>query len=75
MDLLNSSAPRRWVLRPEPTTAPSGDFPPLIGRLLAYRGVRTAEEARRFLEGDAGALTDPYRLPGMGRAVGRLWIT
>lgn len=72
MDLLNRSAPRRWVLRPEPATVPAGDFPPLIGRLLAHRGVRTAEEARRFLEGNVQPLGDPYRLPGMERAVARL---
>lgn len=49
-----------------------GPFPPLIGRLLAHRGVRSAAEARAFLEGEAASVVDPYCLPQMERAVARL---
>jgi len=64
---------RRWRLRTGERTDAlrSSDYPPLLQRLLANRGVRTLDEARRFLEG-APAPADPFLLPDMERAVRRL---
>jgi single-stranded-DNA-specific exonuclease len=64
---------RRWRLRTGERTDAlrSSDYPPLLQRLLANRGVRTLDEARRFLEG-APAPPDPFLLPDMERAVQRL---
>ena len=52
-------------------SAPAEGFPcsPLLASLLAARGVRTAEEAERFLHPSADQLTDPYALDGMREAV------
>ncbi len=61
---------KRWRLRPEPAATPEGDWPPLIGRLLANRGVRTPAEARAFLDADAAPA--PCALPDLDRAVERL---
>ena len=64
---------RRWRLRTGERTDAlrSSSYPPLLQRLLANRGVRTLDEARRLLEG-APALSDPFLLPDMERAVQRL---
>ncbi len=64
---------RRWRLRTGERTDAlhSSDYPPLLQRLLANRGIRTLDEARRFLEG-APAPPDPFLLPDMERAVQRL---
>ena len=61
---------RRWRLRPEPEETPAGEWPPLIGRLLAQRGMRTQAEARAFLGANAPA--SPLALPDLDRAVARL---
>ncbi len=45
-------------------------LPPPAARLLQARGVRGAAEARAFL--DPPAPPDPFRLAGVGEAVGRL---
>ncbi len=65
---------KRWRLRPEPEAAPEGEWPPLIGRLLAHRGVRTTAEARAFLDPDAPSHLGrgPLPLPDLDRAVSRL---
>jgi single-stranded-DNA-specific exonuclease len=64
---------RRWRLRTGERTDAlrSSDYPPLLQRLLANRGVRTLDEARCFLKG-APAPPDPFLLPDMERAVRRL---
>jgi single-stranded-DNA-specific exonuclease len=64
---------RRWRLRTGERTDAlrSSDYPPLLQRLLANRGVRTLDEARRFLKGEP-APPDPFLLPDMERAVQRL---
>jgi len=47
---------------------------PLLARLLANRGVGSAEEARRFLSPSLGDLADPFLLKGMDLAVERLCL-
>jgi single-stranded-DNA-specific exonuclease len=66
---------RRWRLRTGERTDAlrSSDYSPLLQRLLANRGVRTLDEARRFLQG-ASAPLDPFLLPDMERAVQRLCL-
>ena len=60
---------RRWSVRPDPPDVPQGEWPPLIGRLLAYRGVTTAAEASAFFANDA---TAPIALPDLDVAIARL---
>ena len=68
----------RWNIRPvDRATAAlgSGAYPPLIRHLLWGRGIRTDEEAMRFLGEVAGPEAvshDPFLLPQMDRAVARL---
>jgi single-stranded-DNA-specific exonuclease len=45
---------------------------PLVARLLAIRGVRSAEEAARFLNPSLANLHSPYLMMGMKTAVDRL---
>ena len=59
---------KRWRLRPDPASVPEGDWPPLIGRLLALRGVETASAARAFFE----AAAPVPALPDLEKAVERL---
>lgn len=47
------------------------DLSPVICMLLAERGVGSADEARRFLNPDLDAMSDPFLLDGMEAAVGR----
>ncbi len=68
---------KRWVVAPADReaaarVAASLNIAPLTGTLLANRGIRDAEEARRFLKPDLMALADPLRFAQMGRAVDRL---
>ncbi len=58
-----------WSLRPDPEAVPAGDWPPLIARLLALRGVRTPAEADAFLDAAPAA---PLALPDLDIAVARL---
>ena len=60
---------KRWRLRPDPPQIPEGDWPALIGRLLALRGVESAAEAARFFA--TTAATQPV-LPDIDKAVERL---
>lgn len=46
--------------------------PPVIGRLLAQRGMATPDEARDFLAPHLSQLHDPFRLAGMQETVDRL---
>ena len=63
---------RRWVVA-EPTD-PSllGDLPYIIGHLLWRRGIRDADEARRFLDVSDSLFEDPGSLPDIDRAAERL---
>ena len=65
-----AASAKRWRVRPEPDAVPEGEWPPLIGRLLAHRGVSTAAEARAFF--DAAPSPSPIALPDLDRAVSRL---
>jgi len=47
-------------------------IPPVIARILVNRGIKTLEEARRFLFADPRDCHDPYLLKGMDRAVERI---
>ncbi|MCH8065538.1 MAG: single-stranded-DNA-specific exonuclease RecJ [Chloroflexi bacterium] len=61
---------KRWRVCEEPENTPAGDWPPLIGRLLAYRGVTTAEAAQAFFQ--AAPATTPIPLPDLEIAAERL---
>jgi single-stranded-DNA-specific exonuclease len=64
---------RRWRLRgrfPEGSLE-GAPYPTLIRHLLWHRGLRTAEEAERFMEGPP-AEYDPLLLPDIERALSRL---
>jgi single-stranded-DNA-specific exonuclease len=67
--------PSRWSVVAEP---PAGDvrrlaqalsLPEPLARLLVQRGYDSADRARQFLRPTLEALTDPYDLPDMARAV------
>jgi single-stranded-DNA-specific exonuclease len=71
-----SAAPRRWLVPPrvgEEEQRLLGADSLLLAQLLWNRGIRTAQEARCFLEpSSAGALGDPRDMRGMPEAVRRL---
>ena len=62
---------RRWRGRPRPDAIPQGDWPDLVGRLLALRGVTDAGAASAFL-GKPGAQPDCSALPDIDIAIDRL---
>jgi len=62
---------RRWRGRARPDVIPSGDWPELIGRVLAMRGVTAADAATAFVAAP-DARPDPYALPDLDRAIERL---
>lgn len=47
-------------------------FHPVVARLLALRGIRSREEAERFLEPKLAHLADPAELPGCEEAAARI---
>ncbi len=61
---------KRWHVKDAGGPAPEGPWPPLIGRLLANRGVTTADAARAFFDRDTRPSMPP--LPDLDRAVERL---
>lgn len=68
---------QRWILREpdaaaEQSLSAEASLPPLIARLLAARGVRSAAEAARFLQPSLDDLHDPYLMLGMAAAVARI---
>ncbi len=66
---------KRWRVAepPDPAdTAALGDLPPLVGRLLHQRGLRTAREVRDFLDVSESLSEDPETLPDIGPAIERL---
>ena len=73
--MLSSKARWKWNPVPEQEAvelaAAAGIDKTLAGLLLA-RGIRTAEEARKFLEAGTDQLHDPFLLDGMHAAVDRI---
>lgn len=68
----------RWsVARGEPELvarlAETLNVPLVFARCLANRGCAGEEQARAYLEPRLAALSDPFLLPNMDRAVARLW--
>ncbi len=64
---------KEWQIRPEPVVSTSlreavGGHP-LVARILAQRGMDTAETALPFLDAGLYAPMSPWELPGMARAV------
>ena len=67
----------RWVLRHAKTEdikrlAREAGQPPTIARLLAARGITTAEQAQEFLAPSLSQLHSPYLMAGLRAAVERL---
>jgi len=62
---------RRWRGRPRPASLPHGEYPELIARLLALRGLAADDAARDFLA-PPGGRPDPRVLPALETAVERL---
>ena len=69
---------KRWSLLPDNPTAERElvdalDVSPLVARVLASRGLTTAEEAERFLSPSLERdWADPLDIPGMGEAADRV---
>lgn len=63
---------RRWLVRPRVQALVDSPFPPLIRHLLYHRGVRSEDEAARFLFLEPHPEHAPNLLPGMEQAVERL---
>ncbi len=62
-----------WVLNDPPQeTTPIPGLPRLLSNLLRQRGHTTPAAAGAFLDPRLGDLSDPFQLPGMNAAVGRL---
>lgn len=67
----------RWEIREANESAAAQlaaalGLPPLIARLLAARGFRSAEEARAFLDAGAASFHDPFAMKGMAEAAERI---
>jgi single-stranded-DNA-specific exonuclease len=63
---------RRWLVHPQVSALVGSTFPPLIRHLLHHRGVRSEDEAARFLFLEPRPEHDPHLLPNVERAVERL---
>ena len=68
---------KRWIIHQPDVAAEEaliGEFslPRLIARLLVARGIRSADEAARFLSPSLDHLHDPYLMLGMASAVARI---
>jgi single-stranded-DNA-specific exonuclease len=61
---------KRWHVKEPSGPSPQGDWPALIGTLLAHRGVSTPEAARAFFDRDTPSGIPP--LPDLDAAVARL---
>ena len=69
--------PREWTLRPFDREAARKlsqelNVPPLVGALLAQRGIQKPDEARRFMDAPLAELRDPFLMKGMEEAVAHL---
>ncbi len=68
---------RRWFInRTNPEfldyLSKSASVSPILAQILINRGIRTAEDASYFLSSGITTLSDPFDLPGMTGAVGRV---
>jgi len=65
----------RWnLLPPAPDNLQHNlSFPPLIVQLLYNRGLTEVSQVESFIAGDKSLSTDPFLLPDMQRAVGRVY--
>ncbi|MFH1003457.1 MAG: single-stranded-DNA-specific exonuclease RecJ [Chloroflexota bacterium] len=66
----------RWNLCPpvpEAILTAAPDLPPFIVQLLYNRGITELADLPAFLAADRSLSADPFRLPDMDRAVGRLY--
>ena len=69
--------PRTWTLRPVDEESAEKlyrelNVPPLMGKLLAQRGIQNPGEARKFLDASLAGLHDPFLMKGMEEAVSHL---
>ena len=69
--------PRKWTLRPFDQESAGKlsrelNIPPLMGKLLAQRGILNPGEARKFLDAPLAGLHDPFLMKGMEEAVSHL---
>ena len=69
--------PRKWTLRPVDEESAEKlsrelNVPPLMGKLLAQRGIHNPGEARKFLDAPLAGLHDPFLMKGMEEAVSHL---
>jgi single-stranded-DNA-specific exonuclease len=67
----------RWVFREADSSeiarlASEAGIAPIVARILLTRGIRTGEEAERFLSPSLAHLHSPYLMSGMNAAVDRL---
>lgn len=62
---------RRWRGRVRPDVIPPGEWPDIIGRLLAMRGITSDDRAQAFV-GVPDGQPDPYVLPALDVAIERL---
>src|SRR3954463_1310607 len=62
---------RRWRGRPRPQAVVEGEWPQMIGRLLALRGVTSHADASAFFSPPSQA-PDAYLLPNLNVAIDRL---
>lgn len=69
--------PPRWLLKQPPACAAglaeSLRLHPLVGGLIALRGIESDEDAREFLQPRLANLTDPFTLPEMQAAIARMF--
>ncbi len=70
--------PQLWKFKPieDSTVQAVADFtglPMPLARALALRGHHTPDEINTFLDPRLAGLSDPFLLPDMEKAVGRLW--
>jgi single-stranded-DNA-specific exonuclease len=68
---------RRWFInRTNPEfldyLSKSASVPPILAQILINRGIRTPGDVSYFLSSGITALSDPFDLPGMPGAVGRV---
>jgi single-stranded-DNA-specific exonuclease len=74
---LSQPPPRKWILRdqdPAATASLARDtaLPEFLSQLLVARGIRTGQQAARFLSPSLDQLHDPYLMLGMATAVQRI---